>query len=129
MISKISVKETTPNNPTTENNESVKVTTPTAENNSNKSKAVSAPGVRKAKMFTSSIALQCDKAELEMGLNCKLEVVKTFHIKKHPLSQDPDLYLERMIDVSLSEDTETDFAVFAVGTYLNSTLKMKTLVL
>ena len=82
-------------------------------NKTTKSKAGS--GARIAKMFSSSIALACNEAELESGLNCTLDVVETFHITKHSESQDPELYLRNMIDIHLKDDTDTDLVIFAVG--------------
>ena len=74
-------------------------------------------GVRNAKMFSSSIALQCDKAELESGLNCTIvgDVVETYHITKHAEARDPELFLKKLIDDHLKDDSDIDFVIFAVG--------------
>ena len=79
------------------------------------SKSKPASNIRNVKMFTSSIALQCDKDELAAGLDCNLDVIKTFHISQHSDAKDPEKYLKNMIDANLSEDDDTAFVVFAVG--------------
>ena len=107
--------ETTAKEPAKPNNENTKAEVSTPTEVTNKAVSASSTGVKNVKLFTCSVTLHCDKAELELGLNCKLDVVKTFHIKKHPEAEDPDLYLERLIDASLGNDTDTDFIVIAVG--------------
>ena len=77
--------------------------------------AAKSSNIRNVKMFTSSIALQCDKDELAAGLNCNLDVIKTFHISEHVDARDPEKYLKNMIDENLSEGDETDFVIFVVG--------------
>ena len=100
LVEKISANETPSKKPTNVKNVGIDTT---AEASNPKTKSKIGYGVRNAKLFASSIALQYDKEELEKGLNCVLDVVKTYHIEKHPEAQDPEMFLKNMIDSNLKE--------------------------
>ena len=70
--------------------------------------------IRKGKLFSSSIALGCDKETLERELNCKLEVIETYHIIENKTARNPDKYLSNMLKNHLKAG-EVDFIVISVG--------------
>ena len=70
--------------------------------------------IRKGKLFSSSIALGCDKETLERELNCKLEVIETYHIIENKTARNPDKYLSNMLKNHLNAG-EVDFIVISVG--------------
>ena len=70
--------------------------------------------MRDAILFTDSIALKCDIKRLEKDLNCNIKVVPTYHIEKSQKSQDPELYLKKVLETELKE-ANVDFAIVSVG--------------
>ena len=70
-------------------------------------------GFRRGKLFSSSVALGCNKRKLEYELNCKMEIIETYHIIENTTAPDPEKHLENMLKTHLTEDT--DFIVIAVG--------------
>ena len=97
--------------------EPVKQIVDNVENISDKTK------IRKAKLFSSSVALGCDKKRLEFELDCDLEIVDTYHISENSTAPDPDKYLDNMIKTHLKPG-EVDFIIISVGsndiTFLSS---------
>ena len=53
-------------------------------------------------MFTSSIALDINNKKLKEDLNCELKIIPTYYVHNHPDSQDPDAYLECMVNQHLA---------------------------
>ena len=78
---------------------------------------------RKAKLFSSSVALGCNKDKLQFELDCDLEIVETYHINENVTAADPEKYLDNMIQTHLKPG-EVDFIIISVGgndiTFLNS---------
>ena len=74
-------------------------------------------------MFSSSVALGCNKEKLELELDCDLEVIETYHIIENVTSRDPEKYVDNMIKTHLKPG-EVDFIIISVGgndiTYLNN---------
>ena len=79
--------------------------------------------VRKGKLFSSSVALGCNKEKLELELGCDLEIVETYHIIENPTAPNPEKYLDNMLKTHLKPG-DVDFIVICVGsndiTVLNS---------
>ena len=79
--------------------------------------------VRRGKLFSSSVALGCNKKKLEFELNCELEIVDTYHISENSEAPDPEKYLDNMIRTHLKPG-EVDFIIVSVGsndiTFLNN---------
>ena len=69
---------------------------------------------RKGKMFSSSVALGCNKEKLELELDCDLEIVETYHINENTTAPDPEKYLENMITTHVKPG-DVDFIVISVG--------------
>ena len=78
---------------------------------------------RKGKLFSSSVALGCNKEKLQIELDCDLEVVETYHINENITAADPEKYLDNMIKSHLKPG-EVDFIIISVGgndiSFLNS---------
>ena len=86
---------------------------PTAETNENVEKS-DVRKVKKGKLFSSSVALGCNKRKLEYELDCELEVIETYHIVENPTATDPEKYLNNMLNSNLKEG-EVDFIIISVG--------------
>ena len=69
---------------------------------------------RRGKLFSSSVALGCNKEKLELELDCDLEIVETYHINKNPTAPDPEKYLENMISTHFKPG-DVDFIIISVG--------------
>ena len=67
-------------------------------------------------MFTSSIALDINTKKLKEDLNCELKIIPTYYVHNHPDSQDPDAYLECMVNQHLAGKSGYDFDILATGT-------------
>ena len=69
---------------------------------------------RRGKLFSSSVALGCNKEKLELELNCDLEIVATYHINENASAPDPEKYLENMITTHVKPG-DVDFIIISVG--------------
>ena len=77
---------------------------------------------RRGIMFSSSLALDIDTKRFNDDLNCDLKIIPTYYIEQHSEAQDPDAYLQCMINKHLLGKSGYDFAIFATGTNDISTL-------
>ena len=70
--------------------------------------------VKKGKIFSSSVALGCNKKKHENELDCDLEFIETYHIVENPTAPNPEKYLNNMLTSHLKEG-ELDFIIISVG--------------
>ena len=65
-------------------------------------------------MFSSSIAKNSDVERIKRELDCDFKIVTTYHIIENEAADDPESYLENMVESNMDESY--DFAIFATGT-------------
>ena len=86
--------------------------------------------IKKCKFFSSSVALGSDTKKLEYELDCKVEMVETYHIIENPTADDPEKFLENMLKTHIKAG-EVDFIIISVGsndiTFLKNDRDMLTL--
>ena len=68
---------------------------------------------KKGIIFTSSVASNMDMDMFEKATNSKVEVIKTYKIKKKDDAIDAELHLKDMVNEHMTKDS--DFAVLSVG--------------
>ena len=75
----------------------------------------SEPRVYRGIMFASNSALEIDAKKLKSDLACDLKIIPTDYIHPHTDSNDPDSYLECMVNQHLVGKGCYDFAIIATG--------------